>query len=128
MESGQCVQGGLVQLAPSHQIAGNQGSHLWKEATGALGQGDPQSPGVCTASHHPLPPCHLSIHFVPFADFKKRFHGFQGHRVPLVDVLGGELKEEVPEVPDQGLRVPLWIELPGEVTGWLGMLRQGGQV
>lgn len=34
-EGGQCVQGGLVQLAPSCHIAGNQGCHLWKEATEA---------------------------------------------------------------------------------------------
>lgn len=31
MEVGQHVQGDLVQLAPSHQIAGHQGSHLWEE-------------------------------------------------------------------------------------------------
>lgn len=65
----------------------------------------------------PAPSLHLSIHLVPTADFKKRLHGFQGCHVPLVDVLGGELEEEVPEVPDQGLGVALWIELPGEVTG-----------
>lgn len=34
-EGGQYVQGGLVQLAPSCHVAGNQGSHLWKEATEA---------------------------------------------------------------------------------------------
>lgn len=60
--------------------------------------------------------CHLSIHFVPFADFKKRFHCFQGCHVPLVDVLRGDLEEKVPQVLDQGLRVPLWVELPREVT------------
>lgn len=32
-EAGQHVQGGVVQLAPYHQIAGNQGSHLWEEAS-----------------------------------------------------------------------------------------------
>lgn len=59
---------------------------------------------------------HLSIHFVPFADFKQRFHGLQGCHVPFVDVVGGNLKEEVIQVLDQGLGIPLWVELPGEVT------------
>lgn len=31
VKAGQHVQGDLVQLASSHQIAGNQGSHLWEE-------------------------------------------------------------------------------------------------
>lgn len=72
---------------------------------------------------HNLIPCaplptggHLSIHFAPFADFKQRFHGLQGCHVPFVDVVGGNLKEEVIQVLDQGLGIPLWVELPGEVT------------
>lgn len=129
-EAGQHVQGGVVQLAPYHQIAGNQGSHLWEEASEMpwarkrrvpLGQTSltsraPLGPHNLT-QNAPLPTGgHLSIHFVPFADFQQRFHCLQGCHVPLVDVLGSDLMEEVTQVPDQGLRVPLWVELPGEVT------------
>lgn len=100
-----------------------------------LGPAQPHTlcnPQACTTSHSvpprpaqpqtlclPLPTSaasHLSIHPMPFADFEQRFHGLQGSHIPLVDVLGGHPKEEVPQVLDQGLRVPLWVELPGEGT------------
>lgn len=52
-EGGQCVQGSLVQLTPSCRIAGNQSSHLWKEATEASwgqGKGIPWGPHNLTPS------------------------------------------------------------------------------
>lgn len=118
-EAGQHVQGGPVQLALSHQIAGDQGSHLWEEVREVpWGRERCIPPGL-----HKLTPCaalpiagHLSIHVMPFADFKQRFHSLQGCHIPLVDVLRGDLKEEVTQLPDQGLGVSLWVELPGEVT------------
>ena len=44
-EGGQGVQGGLIQLASSPYIAGNQGSHLWEKATQWLGAGRDVCPG-----------------------------------------------------------------------------------
>lgn len=118
-EAGQHVQGGPVQLALSYQIASDQGSHLWEEAREVpWGRERCIPPGL-----HNLTPCtalpiggHLSVHFAPFADFKQRFHSLQGCHIPLVDVLRGDLKEEVTQLPDQGLGVSLWVELPGEGT------------
>lgn len=62
-EGGQGVQCGLVQLAPSHYIAGNEGGHLWEEATQWCGAGRDISPGACTTSHPVQPPglYHLTL-------------------------------------------------------------------